>query len=104
MYAIVKTGGKQYRVAEGDYLTVEKLTGEPEESIVLDEVLCICTEENMQVGNPMLEGVTVNAQIVAHIKGKKVNGITFKPKKGIRRRYGHRQQLTTLKITGIQTV
>ncbi len=102
MYAIVKTGGKQYRVTEGATIVVEKLQGEPETVVNLAEVLCVDNDGALVVGRPTVEGATVTATIVEQGKGKKINAITFKPKKGLRRRYGHRQQLTTLRIQSIQ--
>lgn len=102
MYAIVKTGGKQYRVAEGSTVTVEKLEGEPEATVELTEVLLISNDSGMHVGTPMLDGAKVVATIVGQVKAKKINGFTFKPKKNEHRRYGHRQKLTTLHIERIE--
>jgi large subunit ribosomal protein L21 len=103
MYAIVKTGGKQYKVAEGSTLTVEKLEGEPEATVELTEVLLVQNDGGIQVGAPNVAGAKVIATIVEQGKGKKINAITFKPKKNQRKRYGHRQQLTTLRVQSIQT-
>jgi large subunit ribosomal protein L21 len=101
MYAIVKTGGKQYKVTEGDTLLVEKLEGEPDTTVELTEVLMIQNEESITVGAPTVEGAKVTAQIVEQTKGPKINAITFKPKKNERKRYGHRQQLTRLRVESI---
>ena len=101
MYAIVKTGGKQYRVEEGDLITVEKLEGDTDTSIELTEVLMISGDNGMTIGVPTVEGAVVMAKIVKQIKAPKVNGFTFKPKKNIHHRYGHRQKLTTLSIESI---
>ena len=101
MYAIVKTGGKQYRVEEGDTLVVEKLEGEPEASVELTEVLMLGGEGDARVGTPTLEGAKVLATIVEQARGVKINARTYKPKKNIRKRYGHRQSQTTLHIDSI---
>jgi large subunit ribosomal protein L21 len=102
MYAIVKTGGKQYRVAVGKTLNVEKLDGEPESSVELNDVLLVSDESGLKVGAPNVAGAKVVATIVEHGKGKKINGFTYKPKKNEHRRYGHRQSLTKIKITSIE--
>jgi large subunit ribosomal protein L21 len=103
MYAIVKTGGKQYKVAEGSTLVVEKLEGEPSATVELTEVLLVQSEGGIQVGAPTVAGAKVVATIVEQGKGKKINAITFKPKKNQRKRYGHRQPLTTLRVNSILT-
>ena len=102
MYAIVKTGGKQYRVTEGYTLAVEKLEGEVDESIEITEVLMVNDEGELKVGAPFVEGAKVVATIVSHGKNKKINGFTYKPKKNEHRRYGHRQQHTKIKILSIE--
>ncbi|CCW34854.1 LSU ribosomal protein L21P [Chthonomonas calidirosea] len=101
MYAIIKTGGKQYRVSAGDRLVVEKLPGEPQTSIELSEVLLVQTDDNLKIGNPLVEGAKVTATILEQTKGKKIKGLTYKPKKNERRRYGHRQQQTILRVDAI---
>ena len=103
MYAIVKTGGKQYKVAAGKNIVVEKLEGEPESTVELTDVLMVGGDDgNLRVGMPVLEGAKVIATIVEHFRRKKINGFTFKPKKNIRRRYGHRQSQTRLRIESIE--
>lgn len=102
MYAIIKTGGKQYRVTEGYTLAVEKLEGELQSEIELNEVLFVSGEAGLQVGAPFVDGAKVIATIVEHGKNKKINGFTYKPKKNEHRRYGHRQQHTKIKIVSIQ--
>lgn len=102
MYAIVKTGGKQYRVAAGNTITVEKLDGEPEATVELTDVLMVSGDNGLQVGTPTVAGAKVIATIVAHGKGRKINGFTYKPKKNIHRRYGHRQSQTRLRIDSIE--
>lgn len=101
MYAIVKTGGKQYKVTEGSVITVEKLEGEADETVELTEVLAVSDEGDVRFGTPNVNGAKVVAKIVAQGHGKKINGFTYKPKKNIHRRYGHRQLHTELKIESI---
>ncbi|HLJ57735.1 MAG TPA: 50S ribosomal protein L21 [Chthonomonadaceae bacterium] len=101
MYAIIKTGGKQYRVEEGKNVVVEKLEGDAEGVVELTEVLCICGDDGAQFGAPTIEGAKVVAKVVEQFRGKKINGFTFKPKKNIRHRYGHRQAQTRLRIESI---
>ena len=102
MYAIIKTGGKQYKVVEGGLIVVEKLEGEPNATVELTEVLMIGGEDTeLRVGAPRLDGVKVIAKVVSQSKGKKVEGFTYKPKKNIHHRYGHRQHETRLRIESI---
>ncbi len=101
MYAIVKTGGKQYRVSEGSMLVVEKIEGEIDTDVNLQEVMMLQGDNGLLIGAPLVDGAHVEAKIVEQVKGPKINSITFKPKKNIRRRYGHRQPLTKLQITAI---
>ncbi len=101
MYAVIKTGGKQYKVSEGDLLKVEKVEGAVGDSIELDEVLMVGGEE-VKVGTPLLPGAKVKAQIVEQGKDKKVLVFHSKRRKGFRKKYGHRQPITRLKITGIE--
>ncbi len=101
MIAVVKTGGKQYKISEGDVIQVEKLKGDVGETINLDKVL-ICGEgASVKVGAPYLEGCTVACEVTEQLRGKKI--IVFKKhrRKNYRRKNGHRQSLTRLKITGI---
>lgn len=100
MYAIVKTGGKQYKVAEGDLVKVEKIEGEPGSSVALTPVLLVDGADI--TSGDKLAGKTVNAEIVEQTKGKKINGMHYRNKTGYKRRYGHRQQLTVLKVTGVK--
>jgi large subunit ribosomal protein L21 len=102
VYAIIKTGGKQYRVTEGYTLAVEKLEGEPDTSIEITEVLMVNDDETVKVGAPFVEGAKVTATIVSQGKNAKINGFTYKPKKNEHRRYGHRQKHTKIKIVSIQ--
>jgi large subunit ribosomal protein L21 len=100
MYAVIKTGGKQYRVSEGDRLRVEKLPGEPGAQITFDEVLMIGGEK-VAVGTPVVKGAKVRAEIVTQGRDKKVIVFKFRRRKNYRRKRGHRQPFTELKITGI---
>ncbi len=100
-YAIVETGGKQYRVKVGDVLSVEKLDGDAGAEVTLDRVLLIGGEGDVKVGTPVVEGASVAATIADQYRGEKIVVFKYKPKKNYRRRTGHRQSLTRLQITGI---
>ena len=102
MYAVVATGGKQYRVSPGDRIEVEKLAGEVGQTIALDHVMMIGGEgQAVAIGTPRLDEAWVEAQIVDQKRGKKIIVFKHKRRKGYRRKQGHRQSLTALKITGI---
>lgn len=101
MYAVIKTGGKQYRVEEGQRLRVEKLPGNPGETIELDQVLLVAGGETPKIGQPLVEGAKVSAEILAQDRAKKIIVFKLKRRKNYRRKYGHRQPYTELKITGI---
>ena len=100
-HAIIVTGGKQYRVAEGDVIFIEKLDVEAGESVKFDKVLAVVDEDNAVFGTPVIEGASVSANVVKNGKSKKVRVYKMKPKKGYRRTQGHRQPYTKLKITAI---
>ena len=101
MYAIVKTGGKQYKVAQGDVLFVEKLEANEGDVVTLDQVLAVAGENGLTVGSPVVEGATVTAKVVAQGKAKKVIVYKYKAKKDYRRKQGHRQQYTKIVIESI---
>ena len=101
MYAIVKTGGKQYKVAQGDVLFVEKLEANEGDVVTLDQVLAVAGENGLTVGAPVVEGATVTAKVVAQGKAKKVIVYKYKSKKDYRRKQGHRQPYTKLVIESI---
>nr|WP_295571568.1 50S ribosomal protein L21 [uncultured Intestinibacter sp.] len=101
MYAIVKTGGKQYKVAQGDVLFVEKLEANEGDVVTLDQVLAVVGENGLTVGSPVVEGATVTAKVVAQGKAKKVIVYKYKAKKDYRRKQGHRQPYTKLVIESI---
>ncbi|MBO0869322.1 MAG: 50S ribosomal protein L21 [Micromonosporaceae bacterium] len=104
MYAIVKTGGKQYRVAEGDVITVEKLAAEPGDGLSLIPVLLVTGDEgSVMTDAAQLAGATVSAEVVEHLKGPKIRIHKFKNKTGYHKRQGHRQPLTKIKVTTIST-
>ena len=97
-HAIIETGGKQYRVAEGDVIFVEKLDVEAGESVKFDRVLAVIDEENTVFGAPVIEGASVSANVVKNGKGKKIRIFKYNPKKGYRKRQGHRQPYTKVEI------
>jgi large subunit ribosomal protein L21 len=101
MYAVIKTGGKQYRVTEGQKLRVERLPGIPGEAIKFQEVLLV-GGDSLKIGQPLVAGATVSAEIVAHARDRKIIVFKFRRRKNYRRKNGHRQPYTELKITGIQ--
>ena len=100
MYAIIATGGKQYKVSEGDIINVEKLGVEAGETVTFDQVLAVSDNE-MKVGNPLVEGATVTASVVENGRGKKVIVYKYKRKSGYHKKNGHRQQYTQVKIEKI---
>lgn len=98
MHAIIETGGKQYKVAEGDTLFIEKLPVEAGEAVTFDKVLAVIDGDNLTVGTPVVEGAKVDASVVKNGKGKKIIVFKYKPKKGYRRKQGHRQPYTKVTI------
>ena len=98
MQAIIVTGGKQYRVAEGDVIFVEKLDVEAGETVKFDRVLAVIDEDKAVFGTPVVEGAKVEASVVKNGKGKKVMIFKYNPKKGYRKRQGHRQPYTKVTI------
>lgn len=102
MYAVIKTGGKQYRVAEGDVLRVEKLEVAEGGAVEFDQVLMVGNGDDIKIGAPVLADSNVTAEVVRHGKGDKVIGVKLRRRKNSRTRFGHRQQFTEIKITGIK--
>lgn len=102
MYAVLATGGKQYRVQEGDVIYVEKLNADVDSTVELNEVLALGTEEGIKVGTPVVEGAKVVAKVAAQGKAKKVIVFKYKSKKDYRRKNGHRQPYTKLVIEKIE--
>lgn len=103
MYAVVATGGKQYKVQEGEVLRVEKLDGEVGAPVSFDQVLMVSDGETVRVGTPTLESVTVNGHIVEQGKAKKIIVFKYKRRKRYRRKNGHRQMFTAIKIDQIES-
>lgn len=103
MYAIIQTGGKQYRVSPGDEIRIEKIDGSPGDRVSFDRVLLTSNGERVEIGKPYLEGVTVTGKLTAQGKGRKVIVFKYKRRKGYRRTRGHRQQYSLVKIEGIET-
>ena len=102
MYAIIETGGKQYKVEVGSKIKVEKLNVAAGESITFDKVIAVSKEDQLTVGSPVVEGVTVKADVVEEGKGKKIIVYKYKSKKGYHKKQGHRQPYTQVKITSIE--
>jgi len=98
MYAIVKTGGKQYKAEANELIIVEKLEGEPGTKIELDAIVMVCDGAKVKLGSPFVSGANVKAEIVRQGKGPKINAFNYKAKKNERKRWGHRQPQTTLKV------
>ena len=101
MKAVIVTGGKQYTVAEGDVLFIEKLNAEAEATVKFDQVLAVLDGDNSKIGAPVVEGAVVEAKVVKNGKGKKIDVIKYKPKKGEKKHIGHRQPYTKVEITKI---
>lgn len=102
MYAIIKTGGKQYRVQEGDSIFVEKLASEVDAEVVFDQVLAIVNDGDVKVGTPVVEGAKVTAKVLEQGKQKKIRIFKYKAKSNYRRRQGHRQPYTKITIEKIE--
>ena len=101
MYAVIKTGGKQYRVQQGDVIYVEKLNKQPDETVTFDEVLLVAGEGETKVGVPVVAGAKVEGKVLAQVKGKKIVVYKYKSKKNERKKQGHRQPYTRVEITAI---
>ena len=101
MKAIIVTGGKQYTVAEGDILFIEKLNAEAEETVKFEQVLAVLDGENSKIGAPVVEGAAVEAKVVKNGKAKKITVFKYKPKKNEKKKQGHRQPYTKVEITKI---
>jgi len=101
IYAIIETGGKQYRVSEGDILNIEKLVVEKGTTIEFDRVLTVVKDDVVMIGKPLVAGAKVSAQVLAQGRGKKILVFKYKAKSNYRRRQGHRQPFTKVKIANI---
>lgn len=102
MYAIMKTGGKQYRVSVGDVVFVEKLDVQADETVNFEEVVAVGKEDGMEVGAPVVKGAKVVGKVLKNGKSKKITVFTYKSKKGSKRKMGHRQPYTKVEITAIE--
>jgi large subunit ribosomal protein L21 len=103
MYAVIKTGGKQYKVSEGDTVRVEKLAGDIGTAIALEQVLMLVDGDKIEIGAPFVESARVEATVTSQGRGPKVTIVKFRRRKHYRKQMGHRQAYTELKITGIRT-
>ncbi|MDI6869905.1 MAG: 50S ribosomal protein L21 [Bacillota bacterium] len=101
MYAIIETGGKQHRVSEGDVIAVEKLDAAPGESVTFERVLLLADGEKVAVGQPYVEGAKALGRVVAQGKARKILVFRYKPKKNVRKRFGHRQPFTRVLVEQI---
>lgn len=101
MYAVFKTGGKQYRAAKGDKLKIEKLEAAEGDSIAFDDVLLVGEGDSVKIGTPLVAGSKVEAKVLLQAKDKKVDVIKFRRRQNYKRTHGHRQQFTLVEITGI---
>ncbi|MGI6604642.1 MAG: 50S ribosomal protein L21 [Firmicutes bacterium] len=101
MYAVIETGGKQYRVQEGDVIFVEKLAQDPDTVVEFDRVLLVGKEDGVKLGTPVVQEAKVTAKVLEQGKGPKIIGLKYKAKSNYRRRYGHRQPYTKVQIEGI---
>ena len=101
MYAVIETGGKQYQVREGDVVFIEKLNVEADETVTFDKVVVVGSDNGINVGTPYVAGATVSAKVLKNGKGKKITVFTYKPKKGEKRKMGHRQPYTKVQIEAI---
>lgn len=102
MYAVIVTGGKQYRVEKGDFIYVEKLDAEAESTYTFDTVLAVGEEGSVKFGAPTVAGASVTGKVLKNGKGKKLHVLTYRPKKGSARKMGHRQPFTKVEITDIK--
>ena len=102
MYAVIKSGGKQHKVAEGEVITIEKIDAEEGSNIEFSEVLAVNKEGNLQVGKPLLEGAKVFGKVINHIKAPKVTIIKMKRRQDWRKKLGHRQNLSKIEIKSIE--
>jgi len=102
MYAIVRAGGKQYKVTENETISIEKINAQVGNLVEFQEILMVSTDGGVKVGRPYVEGAKVIGRVTGQIRGPKIKGFTYKPKKHSSRRYGHRQYLTQVTIESIQ--
>ena len=101
MYAVIQTGGKQYRVQQGDVIFVEKINAQADEAVTFDEVLLVGNDGETKIGIPVVEGAKVEGKVLAQVKSKKIVVYKYKAKKNERKKQGHRQPYTKVEITAI---
>ena len=101
MYAVIKTGGKQYRVQQGDVIFVEKLNAQADEAVTFDEVLLVGDADQSRIGTPVVEGAKVEGKVLAQVKSRKIVVYKYKAKKNERKKQGHRQPYTKVQIVAI---
>ena len=101
MYAVIKTGGKQYRVQQGDVIFVEKINAQADEQVTFEEVLLVGNGDETKIGTPVVEGAKVEGKVLAQVKAKKIVVYKYKAKKNERKKQGHRQPYTKVEITAI---
>ena len=101
MYAIIETGGKQYKVQNGDVLFIEKLDAAEETKVIFDKVVAVHNDKELKAGAPYVKGATVEARVLKNGKGKKIHVFTYRPKKGSKRAMGHRQPYTKVQIEAV---
>ncbi len=102
MYAVLETGGKQYRVNEGDVIFIEKLEAQANDKVTFDKINAVATDNGLVVGTPYVDGAKVEATVLKNGKGKKITVFTYKPKKSSARKMGHRQAYTQVRIESIK--
>lgn len=101
MYAIIKTGGKQYKAAKDELIIVDKLEGEPGAALEFDEVVFVAQDGSVKLGSPFVKGAKVRGTIVRQFLGDKINAFNYKAKKNVRKRWGHRQPYTQVRVTEV---
>ena len=101
MYAVIQTGGKQYKVEQGDVIYIEKLAAEEGEEVTFDQVLAVGGEKKAKVGTPYVKGATVTGTVLKQGRSKKITVFTYKPKKNEKRKLGHRQSYTKVEINAV---
>jgi large subunit ribosomal protein L21 len=101
MYAVVKTGGKEYRISQGDLIRMEKMQGKVGDQVTMKDILMVSHEDQVQVGNPLLANAVITGEIVQQVKGKKVLTYKMKRRKNYRRTKGHRQTYTYIRVNDI---
>ncbi len=102
MYAVIETGGKQYQVKEGDVLFIEKISAEADETVTFDKIVAVGAEDGIKIGTPYVDGATVEAKVIKNGKAKKITVFTYKPKKGEKKKQGHRQPYTQVRIEAVK--